>query len=175
MRALADADRIRAFMRALGRASRAPARVYLTGGATAVLSGWRLSTIDVDLKLVPEDDALLRAIPEVKESLQINLELAAPIDFIPVRAGWEDRSPFIAREGALAFHHFELAAQALAKIERGHVQDRADVDEMLRRGLVGAAELRAVFEAIAPHLYRYPAIDPASFSAALDETLARQL
>ena len=45
---------------------------------------------------------------------------------------------------------------------------------MLRRGVVDAAELRAVFEAIAPHLYRYPAIDPASFRAALEETLARQ-
>jgi hypothetical protein len=54
MRALADAERIRRFMRELGAASSRPARVYLTGGATAVLLGWRTSTIDVDLKMVPE-------------------------------------------------------------------------------------------------------------------------
>jgi hypothetical protein len=68
-------------MRALGRAARRPGRVYLTGGATAVLDGWRESTIDIDIKLVPDDDALLRAIPELKESLQVNVELAAPASF----------------------------------------------------------------------------------------------
>ena len=104
------------------RAAQRPARVYLTGGATATLEGWRASTIDIDLKLVPDDDALLRAIPELKESLQINVELAAPIDFIPVADGWEDRGRFIAQEGRLAFYDFDLTAQALSKIERGHRQ-----------------------------------------------------
>jgi hypothetical protein len=41
MRSLVDAERIHRFMRALGREADHPARVYLTGGATAVLSGWR--------------------------------------------------------------------------------------------------------------------------------------
>ena len=63
MRGLADEARIRRFMREFGRSARQPVRVYLTGGATAVLSGWRASTIDIDLKIVPEDDALFRAIP----------------------------------------------------------------------------------------------------------------
>ncbi len=49
MRGLADADRIREFMRALGREARAETAAYLTGGATAVLLGWRASTIDVDV------------------------------------------------------------------------------------------------------------------------------
>jgi hypothetical protein len=170
-RPLADAARIRAFMRAFGRAARLPARVYLTGGATAVLSGWRDATIDVDIKLVPDRDELLRAIPDLKESLQINVELAAPIDFIPVAAGWEDRSPFIAQEGSLTFHHFDPVGQALAKIERGHDQDRGDVLEMLRRRLVTAEALRNAFAAIEPQLYRYPAIDPPSFRRALDDLL----
>ncbi|MDQ7828028.1 MAG: hypothetical protein QN122_05460 [Armatimonadota bacterium] len=30
-----------------------PARVYFTGGATALLYGWRETTLDVDVKLVP--------------------------------------------------------------------------------------------------------------------------
>jgi hypothetical protein len=46
VRALADAARIRAFMRALAQAARTPARLYFTGGATAVLHGWRASTVD---------------------------------------------------------------------------------------------------------------------------------
>jgi len=173
VRGLVDAAGIRRFMQALGRAARRPARVYLTGGATAVLAGWREATIDIDLKLVPDDNALLRAIPELKESLQVNVELAAPIDFVPVQDGWEDRSRFITQEGPLAFYDFDLVAQALAKIERGHERDRGDVREMLERGLVTPAALRAAFEVIEPQLYRYPAVDPATFRRALDETLER--
>jgi hypothetical protein len=172
MRQVADADRIRQFMRALGEAARAPAQVFLTGGATAVLMGWRQSTIDVDIKIVPDRDEVLRAIPRLKEQLAINVELASPIDFIPVRDGWHDRSPFVAQEGPLTFRHFDLTAQALAKIERGHVQDIGDVRMMLERRLVEAAALRAEFEAIRPHLYRYPAIDPNAFADALDRMTA---
>ncbi len=169
MRALADGDRIRRFMRAQGEASPAEARVYFTGGATAVLQGWRESTIDVDIRAVPEHDALLRAIPRLKEELAINVELASPDHFIPVKPGWEDRSPFVAREGRVSFHHFDLYAQALSKIERGHAQDVGDVQEMLRRGLVERDALLAYFEAIAPFLYRYPALDAASFRQAVAE------
>jgi hypothetical protein len=171
VRALADAERIRRFMRALGAESHADARVYMTGGATAVLHGWRTSTIDVDIKIVPDTDEVFRAIPAVKERLQINVELASPDDFIPVRQGWEDRSPFIAREGRLSFHHFDLYAQALAKIERGHAQDAVDVRELFQRGLVDRVKLVAYFDAIEPQLYRYPAIDPATFRQAVSDAV----
>jgi hypothetical protein len=155
----------------LGHASDAAARVYLTGGATAVLSGWRASTIDIDVRLEPDHDALLRAIATLKDSLQMNVELASPLDFIPVRLGWQERSPFIARHGALSFHHFDLVAQALAKIERGHAQDRVDVNALIERGLVTPEALRAHFEVIAPELYRYPAVDPSSFRRAVEDVL----
>jgi hypothetical protein len=168
MRQFADSERIQALMRALGRAATAPGRVYLTGGATAVLLGWRPATIDVDLKLVPDQDAVLRAIPQLKESLQVNVELAAPDDFIPVRSGWQDRSAFIAQEGRLAFYHFDFVAQALSKIERAHTQDLADVREMIGRGLVDRAALQREFAAIEPQLYRYPAIDASAFKRAVD-------
>lgn len=171
MRALADAERIHQFMRALGAEANVDVRIYFTGGATAVLHGWRDSTIDVDIKIVPDADAVFRAIPALKERLQMNVELAAPDDFIPVREGWEDRSPFIAREGRVSFHHFDLYAQALAKIERGHAQDALDVRELLARGLVHRVQLAAYFDAIEPRLYRYPAIDPAAFRQAVTDAV----
>jgi hypothetical protein len=160
-------------MRALGSEAPAETRVYFTGGATAVLHGWRSSTIDVDIRIDPEHDAVLRAIPRLKEQLQINVELASPDHFIPVRPGWEDRSPFITREGRISFHHFDLYAQALAKIERGHTQDLADVTELLARGLVDRAGLLEYFSAIEPMLYRYPALDPASFRRAVLRSVER--
>ena len=174
MRRLADAERIRAFLSSLGREARQPVRVFLAGGATAVLFGWRDSTIDVDLKLVGEGtDVLLRAIPRLKEELELNVELAGPDDFLPIPEGWEARSLFVSQEGAVAVYHFELVYQALAKIHRGHRQDLEDVRAMLERGLVDAPGLRAAFGAIEPDLYRYPSIDPVSFRRALDEVPGR--
>ena len=156
-------------MDALARAADRELRIYLVGGTTAVLMGWRSSTIDVDLVTRPEDDALLRAIPAIKERLQVNIELASPLDFIPVPPGWEDRSPPIARIGRVSFHHFDLYAQAVAKLERGHRQDVADVHEMIGRGLVAPSRLLEYFEQIEPDLYRYPALDPLSFRRAVEE------
>lgn len=167
MRQLTDAARLREFMRRLGREAATDGRVYLTGGASAVLLEWRGTTIDVDLKLGPTAEPLLRAIPKLKESLQINVELASPGDFIPELPGWQERSPFIAREGRIDFHHYDFYAQALSKIERGHDRDVGDVEEMARRGLVEPARLVTFFDAIAPELYRYPAIDAASFRRAV--------
>lgn len=172
MRELTDADRLRRFMQALGAEADREARVYLTGGATAVLLGWRRTTIDADIAIFPESDRLLRAIPRLKETLRMNVELASPAHFIPELPGWDERSPFITREGMVSFHHYDLYAQALSKIERGHAQDRQDVTEMLRRGLVEPARLRELFEQIEPKLYRYPAIDPASFRRAVEDALA---
>jgi hypothetical protein len=172
MRELADADRIRRFMRALGAQADRETRVYFTGGVTAVLLGWRATTIDADILIVPDSDRIFRAIPAAKESLRLNVELASPADFIPELPGWQERSPFIAREGRASFHHYDLYAQALAKIERGHVQDRQDVREMLTRGLVERERLQAFYDRIEPQLYRYPAINAASFRRALTDALA---
>jgi len=169
MRELADSTRIEQFMRELGRAVLVDGHVYLTGGATAVLYGWRDTTVDVDIKLIPDRDEILREIPRLKERLNLNVELAAPSDFIPLPAGWEDRSPLIRREGKLSFHHFDPVAQALSKAERGHEQDIRDIKEMIATGLVNPAEALVQFEAIEPELYRFPAIDPASFRTAVDE------
>jgi hypothetical protein len=169
MRELADAAHIEQFMRALGNAAGLEGRVYLTGGATAVLNGWRASTIDVDIKVIPDQDELLREIPKLKERLNLNVELAAPSDFIPVRDGWEERSPFIRREGTISFHHFDLVAQALSKAERGHAQDLVDVKEMIAGGLIDPADALAQFDSIEPELYRFPAIDPPSFRRSVEE------
>lgn len=172
MRELADADRIRRFMHALGAEADAGTRVYFTGGATAVLFGWRQTTIDIDITIVPESDRLLRAIPHIKETLRANVELASPADFIPVPPGWEDRSRFIAQEGNAAFYHFDLYAQALAKVERGHAQDVEDVRMMIRMGLVEPQQARQYFERVAPELYRFPAVDPRAFRRAVEEIFA---
>jgi len=168
VRELADADRIQRFMKALGAAAREPGTCYLVGGTSAVLLGWRPTTVDVDILLEPEEDEALHAIAEIKNSLAINVELASPADFIPVPEGWRDRSSFVAQEGKLTFRHFDLVSQALAKLERGHRRDLEDVSIMLDRGLVAGEQLRLAYDAIEPELFRFPAVDPVSFRARVE-------
>jgi len=168
VRELADEARIRGLMRALGEAAPSEGVCYLTGGATAVVLGWRSTTLDVDIALEPEQDEVLRAVPKLKEELSINVELASPGDFIPLPRGWRERSLVIDRDGRLTFRHFDLYSQALAKLERGHTQDLADVREMLDRRLVEEEKLRSFFGEIEPELYRFPAVDPADFRSSVD-------
>lgn len=169
MREIVSSERIERFLVALAQVATVPTTVYLVGGATAVLVGWRESTRDIDLVIRPESDALLRAIPRLKEQLAINVELAAPDHFIPVPKHWEERSPLVKRIGQLTVRHYDFTAQALAKIERSHVRDLADVRAMLAAGLVTAQGLRTAFTEAEPDMYRYPAIDPESYRLSLDE------
>src|SRR3954469_19806284 len=171
VRELADAERISRFMAVLGHAARHDGVCYLVGGATAVLLGWRATTIDVDLRLEPEQDDVLRALPRLKEELSTNVELASPADFIPLPRSWRERIPLVEREGRLSFRHFDLYSQTLAKLERGHARDLEDVREMLARGLVESGRLRACFAEIEPELYRFPAVDPADFRRSVEEFL----
>ncbi len=163
MRPPVDEARLRELARRLGQLASGPTRIYLTGGATAVLEGWRGSTIDVDLRFEPDVDEMLRELPALKESLRVNVELASPPDFIPELPGWRERSPFVFREANVDVHHFDFYSQALSKIERGFAQDLDDVGRMIERGLVEPERLREFYEVIEPELYRYPAIDPAAF------------
>jgi hypothetical protein len=165
--ASANRDRILRLMAALGAAARKRTRVYFTGGATAVLLALRYTAPEAELELDPFDNDLLRVLVDLKHSIELRVNLACPAYFIPVPRGWERRSPFIARRGRVSFHHFDLYAQALAKVERGDAEDMADVGAMLRRGFVDRARALKYFRRIEPELYRYPVIDPPTFRRAV--------
>ncbi len=163
MRETTNAMKVRELMRHLGAEARGEGRIYLVGGSSAVLLGWRMTTVDVDLKIDPEPVGVFDAIARAKNILNINVELAAPDDFIPALPNWRERSAFIARYGQIDFFHYDFYAQALAKIERGHEQDLRDVQAMHRERLIEPTRLTALFSAIEPTLVRYPAIDAAYF------------
>ena len=158
-----DAEKVRQLMRRLGEEATGAGRIYLVGGASAVLVGWRAATVDVDLKLAPEPPGAFEAIARAKTALNMNVELAAPDDFIPALPDWEVRSTFIIRHGAVDFLHYDFYGQALAKIERGHELDLQDLMAMHRLGLIEPDALLRFFTAIAPSLVRYPAIDANCF------------
>ncbi len=173
MRRVADAARVQHFMRRLGERAEAGGRVYFTGGATALLLGWRSTTIDIDLALEADAEHLLRLMPALKTELELNVELASPSDFIPELPGWRDRSRFIQRDGLVDFFHYDFYAQALSKVERGHAQDQGDVRAMLDRDLIDGGTAVELFDRIEPELYRYPAIDPKTFRREVDRVFGQ--
>ncbi len=67
MRRETDRSKLEAFIDALGNRVTGPGRIYLTGGATAVLHGWRSMTIDIDLKGDPEPSGFFEAIAALKD------------------------------------------------------------------------------------------------------------
>jgi hypothetical protein len=142
--------------------------MYLTGGATAVLEGWRESTVDIDVRFEPDSDAALSRIGQIKEKLDLNVELASPLDFLPPLSGWRERSRFRFREGNLEVFDFDPYSQALSKLERGFELDLADVRSMVESGQVEPAKLRELYTEIEGELYRFPAVDPATLRAAVE-------
>lgn len=150
-------------MRELAAAARSPGKVFFTGGATALLLGFRQQTIDIDLKFAPEPKGVFEAIASLKNKLDTNVKLAAPSDFIPATPDWQERSTFIEAIGGIEFYHYSLPLQALAKLERGHQQDLKDVADLLRGKFITTEEVRRTFDQIEPFLVRYPAIDPSQF------------
>jgi hypothetical protein len=169
VRESADAERIERLARELGRAVPPGTKMYLTGGATAVLEGWRESTVDIDVRFEPDSDAALRRIAEMKERLQVNVELASPLDFLPALEGWRERSRFRFRAGNLEVFDFDPYSQALSKLERGFDLDLRDVAAMVRAEQVDPKRLLELFEGIEPELFRFPAVDPAQLRRAVED------
>jgi hypothetical protein len=159
MRSNVDPQKIEQLMQALGREARGAGSIYFTGGASALLIGWRSSTVDIDIRLDPEPPGIFQAIAKLKQTLDINIELASPQDFLPPLPGWRDRSVFIKSQGDISFYHYDFTAQALAKLSRGYDRDTSDVQAMYAQKLFSLEELRHCFDEIEPELIRYPSLN----------------
>lgn len=172
MRNAADADGIALLARALGQVVAPGTRMYLTGGATAVLEGWRESTVDVDVRFEPESDEALAKLRDLKEELSLNVELASPLDFLPPLPEWQQRSRSRFRQGNLEVFDFDAYSQALSKLQRGFELDLEDVENMVKSGSIQVEKLLDLFDAIEPQLFRFPAVDPKRLRLAVETLTA---
>ena len=171
MRRKVTKERLKIFMHELAKAARSPGKVYFTGGTSMLLLGIRDQTVDVDLKLDPEPDGVFEALADLKNSLDINVELASPDHFIPVRSSWRERSRFIDKISCVEFLHYDFCMQALSKIERGHDQDLQDVIALVRTGYTKPEDIRQTFISIKKDIVRYPALDALEFERKISEFL----
>ncbi len=150
-----DRQRIERFLMALGQRFRQAGRIYLVGGTTLVWEGLRAQTIDIDIAYdIAAADAseFMRTVQTLKRELNINVEEASPGDFIPLPAGYRERSQFVGRYGTLDVFHFDPYSTALSKIERGRDEDLSDVIMLLKNGNLQMDRLVAYFEEILPRV-----------------------
>ena len=138
-----------------------------------MLEGWRSATVDLDLKFDPEPEGVFAAIARIKEELGVNVELASPDHFLPELTDWRERSPLVGHFGALEVRHYDLRAQALAKLSRGFERDVADVRAMLARDLVRCEALRSALQEMQPRLERFPRVSGRELERRLAEVCPR--
>jgi len=162
-------------MKALARSapSRRSYRVFFVGGGTAVLAGWRASTIDADL--YSDTDAIFRDVQAIKERLQLNIEFARPEDFVPALAGSASRHVFIETVGKVSFYHYDPYAQLLSKVVRGFDRDMLDASSFVSSGMVDPKRFRSLVNGIPEAAYaKYPALSRRAVLEAMDDFLKRR-
>jgi hypothetical protein len=166
-------ERLLALMKELGRTAprKSSHRVYLVGGGTAVLLGWRHSSIDADL--FSDQDDVFRDIQGIKERLNVNVEFARPEDFVPPLRGTETRHVLIESIGSVAFYHYDPYAQLFSKVVRGFQRDLEDARAFVKSGWVDPAQLRSLVKAIPDRAYaKYPSLSRAGVEKVVDDFLA---
>ena len=166
-------ERLAAFMKELAHSlsDRARHRVFIVGGGTALLKGWRASTLDLDL--YSDDDRVFHDVQGIKERLDMNIEFARPEDFVPPLGGTEERHVFIDRVGRIDFFHYDPYAQLLSKIVRGFAQDLDDAAHLIGSGMVEPSRFRTLVGAIPDKSYaKYPALTKAGVLGAVESFLA---
>ncbi len=167
MRPSVDKAAIESFLQHLGRTFRKPARLYLVGGAALVHLGVRPGfTQDIDIQVSGANEGeLIVAIQRLIDQMQINVEFASPVDFIPLPSQWEMHAQYVGRYGKIDVFYFDFYSIALSKIERGNSRDIADVKLLIQQGIITLSELDSAYQEVLAQLGkgRYPRITPQRF------------
>ena len=152
---------IEKFLDALGKSFRKPGRLYLADSAALVHFGLRPgSTMDIDVAIeAPDEDEMVMAIRKLVEKMQINVEFAAPGDFIPLPIHWMDQARYVGRYGSIDVFYFDFYSLALSKISRGNDRDLIDVKLLLQQKLITLEDLDAAYSEVLPRMGKRPYIN----------------
>lgn len=168
MRPPIDKTAIESFLQQLGKTFHKSARLYLVGGAALVHMGLRSGTTqDIDIQVSgPNEGELIVAIQQMIDRLQVNVEFASPVDFMPLPTQWESHARFVGRYGKVDVFYFDFNSIALSKIERGNTRDIADVKLLIEQGIVTLDELDKAYQEVLAQLGkgRYPRVTPQRFT-----------
>jgi hypothetical protein len=169
MRPSLDKKMLIRLLKSLGESFEGGGKIYLTGGATALLHDWREMTVDLDIKADPEPKGFFEGIAKVKITENANIELASPDQFVPQLNGWKNRSIYIDTFNETDFYHYDPYGQVLAKLERFHPRDKSDIENFVGSGIVSPERLLKLFQEVGDQCIRYPSIDAVRLESRLIE------
>ncbi len=151
MRTRVNRQRLLALLTELGRTFPDEATVYLTGSAALVMQDVRESVdIDYSCRVAPElEGRFVAAVRDLKDRMQVSLELISPADFIPLPDGWEARCRFVDRFGKISVYLFDPYSIGLTKLLRGKTADLEDVAHQLRDGTIASDRMQAMISWLA--------------------------
>jgi hypothetical protein len=160
--------RTQRLMHELTDAAEYPGRAFLSGDGSVSLLG--LFDVDgpIGIKFVPDQPDLHLALPQIEASVEITVQIASPIDQVPVPSDWEERSQAIHQLGVLSFLHFDLVSQALVKASLRDTASFRTAQKMIAAGLVTPDTLQSQFTAIEDALPRFPELDATAFRQRVD-------
>jgi hypothetical protein len=152
---------IEKFLNALGKVFRKPGRLYLAGGAALVHMGLRPgSTLDIDVVIeTTAEDEMVKAIRQLVEQMQLNIEFSSPEDFIPLPSQWMAHAKYIGRYGSLDAFYFDFYSLALSKISRGSDRDLIDIKLLVQQKIITMEELDAAYQEVLPRMGKRPYIN----------------
>lgn len=152
MRDATTRSKIDQFLDALGKRMRHRIRIYLVGGTVVVDFGLRKATVDIDYAVRADDAEAIaefeRLVPELKNSLDVNVEPASPEDFMPVRRGAIEKSRYVRTCGTVDVYYYDAVSTVLAKVARGSQRDLADVETFVESGLVNWDEVEEAWREV---------------------------
>jgi hypothetical protein len=147
---LSAPEQVEAFLQAVGDRLPVAADIYIYGGSALLLIGGHRNTADLDFTLraalVDECRAVIQA---VANDLNLDAEENAPVDFMPLPTGSDQRHLLIGRYGALTAYVFDPYSMAVMKIDRAFASDFEDVHFLIKSGQVTLDRLAESIEDVA--------------------------
>ena len=129
-----------------------PARLLLVAQTIQVFEGWRPVTNSIDFAAEAENvSALEAAIHQVQAELGVSVNQESPADYLPLLAGFEERSRETGWAGAnLSVGHFDPYIVSILHIARGDEPDYHAVMRFLQADWITVEELDRKLEVLLP-------------------------
>ena len=106
--------------------------------------------VDISYEIAAAVEAsLANAIRDLKDKLDLNVELADPSQFLPVPKGRESRCTYAGRYGKVDVFLDDPYTVALSKLHRGYEKDLDDVRLLVRANFVDLGEVEKKLREIA--------------------------
>ena len=152
-------EEIQDFLNQLSKQYTQPFKLYLLGGSALCFLGSPRRTVDIDFFVETSSVEFENIVEAVARELQLEIEVIAIDEFIPLPADTTTRHRALGNYGSIEVFIFDPFSIALSKLARGFESDVQDVLFLLQIGIIEIDVLTKFVEDSLPVAWDYD-IDP---------------